>query len=310
VATIYLADGESVRSLEAPAQRPLRCAAWRPDGAVALLAGNRGEALLFDGQRFERLDTRTSHNLRGAAWSPDGSRALLAGNRGAVLMYEDGRFRELASPSHENLRRVDWSPDGSAALIIGNAGAVLRYDAAADALAPVPGDRAHTLRSVAWRPDGAYALIGAYASDFAGYPRPYALFRCDGRYTQAILATDVADDVVAVSWRPGAEPPVALALAVNYSDAGPATNKLFEYDGAGFRTRLLDVREPLLGAAWRPDGAFALLCGARGTLLRYDGTSVTASAAEIRDNLVGPFWRAGRDPLALLLRGPEKVYTA
>ena len=58
------------------------------------------------------------------------------------------------------------------------------------------------MRSIAWRPDGAYALIGAYASRFAGYPRPHALYRCDGRYTQALLTSDDEDDAVAISWKP------------------------------------------------------------------------------------------------------------
>ena len=76
----------------------------------------------------------------------------------------------------------------------------------------LPGDRAHTMRSVAWRPDGAYALIGGYASRHAGYPRPYVLYRCDGRYVQGILATDDEDDAIAIDWRPGSDPARALAL--------------------------------------------------------------------------------------------------
>lgn len=309
---LYLYDGQRLRALTAPAQRPLRWAAWRPDGAWAMLVGNRGQVLRFDGaSAFEPIPTGSAHNLRGVAWAPDGERALLAGNRGAVRLYERGRFRELAATTVENLRRVAWAPDGASALIVGNAGVVLRFDAASGALLPVPGDRAHTMRSIAWRPDGAYALIGAYASSYAGYPRPHALYRCDGRYTQALLATDDDDDALAVDWRPGASPPAALALVVAYGADDRATNKLLLYDGAGFDRRAVEAPGALLGAAWAPDGSHALICGARGALLRVTDAAITPIETPTRDNLIGPFWRPGpAAPLALMLKGPEeKVYT-
>lgn len=325
MSSIYIFEGDRLRTIDAPGTRPLRWGAWRPDGAYALLAGNRGEAWRFDGRAFERVETSSAHNLRGVAWSPDGARALLAGNRGAVLLYDGARFEELRSPTTENLRRAAWSPDGASALIIGNAGVVLRFDARSGALEPLPGDRAHTMRSIAWRPDGAYALIGAYASRYAGYPRPHVLYRCDGRYTQALLATDDEDDAVAVSWQPGAMRHRALVLAVSYaqprpgaqaplsrsprSDSPSVSNKLFEYDGAGFASRGIEAPAALLGAAWRPDGAMALLCGERGALFRYEDGRIDAIASRTKENLVGPFWHPSGQS-ALLLRGPEeKVYT-
>ena len=306
---LYVYDGSRVTALAAPAARPLRFAAWAPDGARALLVGNRGQALWFDGTSFEPLETGVKHNLRGLGWSPDGERALIAGNRGAVLLLERGQVRELPSPTVENLRRVAWSPDGSCALIAGNAGVVLRFDAASGELLPLPGDRAHTMRSIAWRPDGAYALIGAYASRFAGYPRPHLLYRCDGRYTQGILSTDDEDDAIAIDWRPGARPASALVLAVAYGDGDALANKLFTYDGAGFGRRPIEAPATLLGAGWSPDGKHALLCGERGTLLRMTDSAIEPVAAGTRDNLIGPFWRPN-SPQALMLKGPEeRVYT-
>jgi len=310
---VYAYDGEAVRRHEAPSQRPLRWAAWRPDGAYALLVGNRGEALRFDGARFERLATGVTHNLRGAGWSPDGKRALLAGNRGAVVLHEGGRFAELAPLTTENLRRVAWSPDGSCALLAGNGGCVLHYDAASGALRQLPGDRAHTLRCIAWRPDGAYALIGGYASSHAGYPRPYALFRCDGRYLQGILATDDEDDVLAVDWAPAAvvgEAHRAAVLVATYRHEHATGNKIVEYAGAGVRTRAVEHASTLLGAAWEPRGAYLLLCGEAGAVARDDGARIVPVDSGTRDNLVGPFWRPSSPALALMLRGPEeRVYT-
>lgn len=330
--TTYIYDGAHVRALDAPAVRPLRWAAWRPDGAQALIVGNRGQVLRFDAERFDVLASESTHNLRGVAWSPDGGRALLVGNRGAVLLYEPhaadaaaGSFSELPRVTGENLRRVAWSPDGSCALLVGNGGCVLRYDALTGALQPLPGDRAHTMRSVAWRPDGAYALIGAYASRHAGYPRPYALYRCDGRFVQGILATDDEDDANAIDWQPGADPPRALILVARYGEDGALLpGKILSYDGAGYSYRSIPrlvrtadaARSPgdvvtLLGLGWHPSGEYALLCGERGKLLAYDGQRMRLVRTGTSDNLVGPFWQPGvASPVALLLQGPgEKTYT-
>lgn len=309
--SVYVYDGGSVRAVEAPAARPLRWAAWRPDGGHALVAGNRGQVLRFDGQRFEPLASQVTHNLRGTAWAPDASRALLVGNRGAVVAYDGKRFSELPPVTSENLRRVAWAPDGSCALIAGNAGCVLRFDARSGALLQLPGDRAHTMRSIAWRPDGAYALIGGYASRHAGYPRPHMLYRCDGRYVQGILSTDDEDDAISIDWQPGAAPASAAVLVASYADDAPPSNKLIEYHGWGLRHRMLAAPAPLLGAAWHPAGAYLLMCGERGTLMRYEDGVMVEVASGTRDNLVGPFWQPGATkPLALMLKGPdEKVYT-
>jgi hypothetical protein len=324
------------------AERPLRWAAWHPADGSCLLAGNGGGALRYDGTKLEAIDTGTRHNLRGAAFSPDGAQALLAGNGGAVLLYDGSSFRAIASPTQENLRRVAWHPSGEYALIVGNAGVVLRYDPSTllragpstslrGELTPVPGDRAHTLRAIAWRPDGAYALVGAYASRYAGYPRPHALYRCDGRYLQALLASDEEDDFVAVDWHPDGRRALIAGYAYD-SQRGTFANKLLTYDGAGFSTRAVEASGALLGAAWRPATAGkagageALLCGEGGALLRYapsaalsprrvasgdraGGGRVEQLESGTKENLVGPFWRPD-GALALFLRGPsERVYT-
>jgi len=315
--TIYAFQGEALVPIDAPNLRPLRYGAWRSDGGQALLVGNRGEVLRFaPPSSFERLESGVAHNLRGVAWSPEGERALLVGNRGAVLVFgaNTASFRELAPVTTENLRRVAWAPDGSSALIVGNGGCVLRFDARADSLQQLPGDRAHTMRSVAWRPDGAYALIGGYASRFAGYPRPYVLYRCDGRYVQGVLATDDEDDAIAIGWRPGAAPPLALVLVTRYAgEDAPLPSKIVQYDGSGFGYRTIKSREyvTLLGLGWHPSGEYALICGERGKLLTTDGASVKQVRSGTTDTLVGPFWQPNvASPIALLLKGPDdKVYT-
>jgi len=308
--------------LDAKPDRPLRWAAWRPDGRACLFVGNRGSAVLYANDRFEPVDTGTKQNLRGAAFSPDGREALLVGNRGTVLLWSGASMRLLPSPSTENLRRAAWHPNGEYALVAGNAGTVLRYDPSSSALTPVPGDRAHTLRAIAFRLDGAYALVGAYASTWAGYPRPHALYKCDGRYLQALLTSDSEDDFVAVDWHPDGKR--ALIAGYAYDPSTPrnrrgasAVNKLVVYDGAGFSYQQVEASTSLLGAAWHPGGDYALLCGEGGALMRYEAPSAELRAggnveqleSGTDDNLVGPFWQPDGTH-ALFLRGPgERVYT-
>jgi hypothetical protein len=300
--------GDSLRSVASPTPRPLRWAAWNAVDGSYLLVGNGGTALRYlpDG-KCEGIQTKTKHNLRGAAFASDGNEALLVGNQGIVLRHDvaSGAIEHITSPTRENLRRVAYRPDGRMALIAGNAGTVLRYDHGS--LVPVPGDRAHTLRAVSWKPDGSYALIGAYASAYAGYPRPHALYRCDGAYLQAALATEDEDDFVAVEWHPARSE--ALIAGYAYQGDDQVSNKLISYDGRGFRTQTVEASAALLGASWHPGGEYALLCGENGAMLRYRDGRPEQIESGVQDNLVGPFW-SGDGSMALLLRGPsERVYT-
>jgi WD40 repeat protein len=303
----YAFDGAAFRPLGWQPQRTLRWAAWRPDGGLLLAVGNGGCALLSDGSSLEPRDTGTKQNFRGAAWSPDGSTALLVGNRGAVFRLRGEAIDELLAVTSENLRRVAWHPAGAYALVVGNSGAVLRYDAASGALAPLPGDRAHTLRSVAFRPDGAYALVGAYASRHAGYPRPQPLYRCDGRYLQALLASDDEDDFVSIDWSAAS---VALVSGYAWRRNGSLVNKALLFDGTSWQTHVHESKGVVLGGAWRPRHPDALLVGESGLALRLTpGGTFDELDARTHDNLIGPFWKPDGS-WALLLKGPdERVYT-
>jgi hypothetical protein len=224
-----------------------------------------------------------------------------------VLRLNGEAFEEVAPATSENLRRVAWHPGGAYALIVGNGGTVLRYDAASGGLEPLPGDRAHTLRAVAFRPDGAFALVGAYASRWAGYPRPHALYRCDGRFLQALLGSEDEDDFVAVDWSAD-----GLALVAGYraKEGDGTANKIVLYDGSTWRGREWQARGAALGAGWHPSGEYALIAGEGGLLARMDREGgLTELDSGTKDNLIGPFWRPDGS-MAILLKGPgDKVYT-
>ena len=305
--TAFSFDGKHFEEFDWPISRGLRWAAWRPDGASALLTGNRGTVILANGNDLQVLSSPTQQNLRGSAWSSDGETALIVGNRGSVLHLSGQVVTEVPAATSENLRRVDWHPSGEYALIVGNSGAILRYDRATGVLSALPGDRSHTLRSIAFRPDGAYALVGAYASRWAGYPRPHALYRCDGRFLQALLASDDEDDFVAVDWAMG-----NLALVCGYARMldSSLVNKAVLYDGSNWRSWSWPADGAVLGGAWQPGTDTALLVGENGLAvnLKKEG-GVSELESEIKDNLIGPFWKPDGS-FAIVLKGPgEKIYT-
>jgi hypothetical protein len=233
--------------------------------------------------------------------------ALLVGNRGAVFNLQGESMAELPSGTSENLRRVAWQPAGEYALVVGNAGTVLRYDRAQSTLAPLPGDRAHTLRSLAFRPDGAYALVGAYASRWAGYPRPHPLYRCDGRYFQGLMGSDDEDDFVSVDWSANG---TALVCGYAWRGDGSLINKALFFDGSGWQTTAWPAKGVVLGGAWQPGRDTALLVGEEGMALKLDAKGgIEQFNSETNDNLIGPFWRPDGSA-ALILKGPgDKVYT-
>lgn len=303
----YTYDGNRFQPLDWQAGRALRWADWRQDGSGALLVGNAGSVFFFDGQSLRTLLTGDRQNLRGAAWSPSGADALLVGNAGAVYHLQGEEITRLPPLSSENLRRVAWHPAGEFALVIGNAGTVLRFDAGTGRLAPLPGDRAHTLRSIAFAPSGEYALVGAFASRWAGYPRPHSLYRCDGRYLQALLASEDEDDIVAVTWRAD-----GLALACGYAIRadGVRVNKAVLYDGSVWRAQAWSGERAILGGGWQPQSDYALVVGEAGLALKIGlQGELTELDTGTQDNLMGPFWRPDGS-YAIVLKGPsERVYT-
>lgn len=234
--------------------------------------------------------------------------ALMVGNRGAVLRAGGDAVDELEASTTENLRRVAWHPSGAYALIVGNAGIVLRYDHATGALAPLPADRAHTLRSIAFRPDGAYAMVGAYASRWAGYPRPHALYRCDGRYLQALLGSDDEDDFVSIDWREDGS--TALICGYAWRPDGSMVNKALLFDGSTWQARTWSPGKVVLGGGWQPGGDTALAVGEGGLAVEISKEgAIKQLETETTDNLIGPFWKPD-GTYAIVLKGPgERVYT-
>ncbi|MBI4306941.1 MAG: WD40 repeat domain-containing protein [Chloroflexi bacterium] len=159
MAQLLTLRAEGVRSHDLRHPNDLRHAAWRPDGAAIMLAGNQGTVGIWDGNEAAWLPGGGFENLRGCAWSPDCTQATIVGNGGALLRFRDGRLFREAFYSPVSLRRVAWSPTGDVALIAGNDGLLLEIERTG-----VPrraGFADSHLRAIEWLPAGDRALICA-----------------------------------------------------------------------------------------------------------------------------------------------------
>lgn len=302
---LYRFDETGFTPIDTGAGQALRWAAWRGDGAVALLVGNKGTILRYDGKEFQPVPCPTQENLRGVAWAPNGRSALIVGNHGTVLLYRERGVAVISPITTENLRRVAYRPDGRLVLIVGNSGTVLRFEGLS--LAVVPTERAHTLRAVAYRPDGAYALVGAYASRWVGHPRPHALYRCEGTYLTALMTTDDEDDFLRIDWHHDGR--TALVVGYGWHIYGEGHhNKVFTYDGFGYRFYRVPTSAYLLGGAWQPGTDDALIVGDEGTALWFSGEEFTPLQTGTNEPLIGPFWHPS-GTWALVLVGSRRLYT-
>jgi dipeptidyl aminopeptidase/acylaminoacyl peptidase len=169
-------DGSPAERLVAP--RPMRDAAWSPDGRqVAYLRTAGDEVHVFvaaaDGSR-ERNVTRGLGLLNAdPAWSPDGRQiALTAWNAQAqsriVVAERDGsRRRALTLPVNGSPAQPAWAPDGRQLAVIVSSQPPLVHDLY---LVDVEGRGSRLLATAAseptWSPDGsriAYVTAGALA---------------------------------------------------------------------------------------------------------------------------------------------------
>ncbi len=248
----YAFDGASFRPLDWQPQRTLRWAAWRPGGATccsrSAMAVRRCSLMGRRSKRWIPARSRTSAAPPGRPTArPRCSWAIAAPSFACAA--KRSMSWSSASPA-ENLRRVAWHPTRCL-----RAGRRQRRRRPAlrrrfrDALAPLPGDRAHTLRSVAFRPDGAYALVGAYASRHAGYPTspaPLPLRRPlpPGLARQRRRGRLRLDRLVGGLRRAG----LRLCLAPD----GSLVNKALLFDGSSWQTLVWESKGVVLGGAWRP----------------------------------------------------------
>ncbi|MBM4248298.1 MAG: hypothetical protein FJ149_02480 [Euryarchaeota archaeon] len=278
--TILLYDGGTPRPLATGTQKNLNDVVWAPDGGSALIPGNDGTLLLYDGTSVTRLNTTTALDIHAGAWAPGDGHALLVGEKGLCCRANATAFEVLDSGTSLDLTDVDFRP-GSYATIVGVSGTVLRFDGSAFASeGPAP---LQTFHAVSWSSDGSVALlVGLDTSDINQTRASAHLLTGSGL---AKLDHNITDRARGVAWEPG----TAVALVVG-------ANGLFaEYSAGAFTVLSSAVVRNMLSAAWRDDGSYALVAGAGGWLGRYDGSSLSDIPTGQVAELDAVAWHPGQE---------------
>ena len=298
LAQLLVYDGKAFRAEETGTPHDLRWAAWRPDGALALLAGNSGTLVERRGGAYHAINTARSENLRGVDWRPDGAEALAVGNSGVILRIAHDSVERVPFPTPVALRRVAYHPSGEYALVAGNDGLLVRVDSNG---ARAAGFGAGHLRTVAWHPGGREALVCAN----------HALYRYDPFTDALALVSELGGDAIDASWRPdGSEALVAGFLQGDgiWQRAGA----LWRWDSKRLEQLALGrTLPPLTGVAWRPQGDSALVVSnAGGTpvesgIYAYRDGALTRLLADESTRFLRAFWSP--DGLRALVLGSPRA---
>jgi hypothetical protein len=127
-ASAILVDGKAnLSKVEVPGSENLRAASWNPEGALALIAGNRGNLFAYEDETTQIIQGGRA-NLRHIAWRPNTKSALVTSNCFAeefipspnLFSYEaESQAFNSLNEGRADLIGVDWKPDGSSAIAVG-----------------------------------------------------------------------------------------------------------------------------------------------------------------------------------------------
>lgn len=231
------------------------------------------------GPTFTTLTTGLTGILEDVAFKPDGSYALIPSrNGGNVYKYDGDSFTTLASGGNQ-LSSVSWKPDGSLALFSASTADGIRTYNGTSFAAATSGNNAWTYNS-GWKPGvSSYALIVG-----ENY-----LYKYDGTFTE--IATDV--NYQAVAWKPDVDTYATITQSGSVD--------FFKYTGGITPVDAGTAGNSLSGAAWKPDGSYALMVGSGGYVQKYDGTTVTPLTSGTTKYLWDVAWKPDDGAYALLV---------
>ncbi len=248
--------------------------AWAPDGHAALVAGGDGSVLRFANGTFDQLAPPVRLPLLRVRWtSPSdaifaGGRVAIGGNPGesVLLAYNDTTRSFRRSPSGGLATQLyDAAPfpdgGGTAGVAVGLGYAAVRWDAAGTSdLRFERAVFATVLRAVDWSHLGEAIAVGDQATILAVPPGGNGT----GRVVVSGPGAAFANNLIDVRWSR------VQRLGLITGDSGT----LMTYDGSdsyGLRAIRTQTKAALHRAAWRADGAQALVVGKGGTVLTYPG---------------------------------------
>ncbi len=268
----YFQNGTSV-FIGKPVASALRQVAWRPDGAYALIIGDKGIVYTYDGTSLTKFSSTVigGTNLNAVAWKPDGSYALIGGQNGLIFNYNGTAITKVTDPSTKNIYSISWNPNGNSALLVGDSGTALKYTEPAT-ITPLSSGTGQPLFAVAWDPTGSYALT-AGAND--------VILSYNGTTFNALSTTGLSlpgKNVRSIEFNP------ATGLGLLAGDTG----MVLTYNGTRLAIVTSGTNKNLLSLSWFAGAGY--IVGQSGTLLSYAGGTLTKLASGTTSDIASIAW--------------------
>ena len=268
---LYDGIGGTITTPQRSTNLPLRALAFQPGTTRALVVGGGGSAwwLAANGS-LQGITSGTTMELYDVDWVSTNVAIVVGGviplderpGEGLVLRFDaiNGTFTQIPSPMvHNQLYRYAHSPTEDVGYAVGLDHTVLRIAEAHTQL--VEHDRTtnptEILNGVAFRNDGRPFFSGADGT----------VLTLDGQGRTTVVVTGTPNRLFDIVWDPTSNSGLVLA------DSG----LILHYDGSVPNVR--DVSFSVVGshgdysnlftAAFGPNGAWALIVGAKGTMMRW-----------------------------------------
>jgi len=292
-------DGENVYYDVAP----------HPDEAVnETLVVPRGfnEMVVYYEHTFHALNLDLRPHFRAADWHPDGEYALVGGGQifedeTGVYGYSDRSIFAVHRQRGGDVLDVAFNDDGEALATsfstTPTVSATVLYSSDGEEFEELDTPVETRIRAVEWSPDGDEAVIVGQDGTLMVYQ--------DGE----IHDESIEDDPYLrdVAWDEGGDE-VLLVGAEGVDTAGIPTGGGVVYEWNDGDARLVSETEDVLnGAAWKPDGEYALVVGGfegAGTLRSYSDNVTDEMDIQV-DRLWGVGWTDGGNALVV---GDEEIW--
>ncbi len=276
----YDGSSGSLATLTRSTGLPLRAIAFQPGTTRALVVGGGGHAWWMQSNgSMSGLPTGTTMELYDVDWVSSGTAIIVGGTipiddrpgEGLVLRFDatSSNFTRLPTPSvHTQLYRYGSSPGGEVGYAVGLDHTVLRISG--DSTDLVQHDRtqfpADILNGVAFRNDGRPFFCGSSGT----------VLTLDGNGRTTVVVTGTPNRLFDIIWDPTSDTGLLMAdsgLILRYNGAVPSIRDV-SFSVVSTHGNFNN----LFSASFGPDGAWALIVGAKGTLARWpDATSTTTA---------------------------------
>jgi WD40 repeat protein len=250
----------------------VRLATFSPTGRfLAAVSADQPELLIWDAESYTLTATieiqSETPRIEAITWSPDDSQIAVGIDDKVEILDVNSRERILSLPLETPVATLTWKPDGQR-LAVGRVGYI-------DVIDLPQGQIRNTLQIESgkplalWSPDHqTLATLAAYFDGAGDIINTLKVWEDDGHNLRLVIQMPYARTF---AWSPDG----MILASQNYSDSGYPIYPLYFWDartGAILPLALPDspYRQPILSAAWSPDGTQLMTALRDNTVRLYD----------------------------------------